>query len=84
MIAPPYPANVPLKKGALITIDATTDKQTTIRFQYNPETVTRQLSAAGKAEPQGRQYAPVRYPVAPEETISLGQQTGGGVAIPSC
>ena len=50
MIAPPYPANVPLKKGALITVDATTAKRTTIRFQYNPETVTRQLSAAGEAE----------------------------------
>lgn len=74
MIDPPYPSNIPLKKGSLISIDPTSGTATTIPFQYNPETVTRQLSAAGEAEPQGHQYQPVRYPVAPKETISLEVQ----------
>jgi hypothetical protein len=39
----PSPLSPRLLKGAIVAVDLDKSKQTTIAFQYNPETVTRTL-----------------------------------------
>jgi hypothetical protein len=47
----PSPLSPRLLKGAIVAVDPETSKQTTIAFQYNPETLKRTLQpqiAGGK------------------------------------
>jgi hypothetical protein len=40
---PPAPLNVPLRKGALVTVDSSGNPTSSIVFQYNPATLRRKL-----------------------------------------
>jgi hypothetical protein len=74
MIQPPYPKNIPLLKGALVTIDDTTKKRSTVAFQYNPETLNRSLKPSTVGAGDGERSMSVRFTGAPVETISLEVQ----------
>lgn len=68
----PSPLAPRLLKGAIIAIDLTHGKQeTTIAFQYNPQTVQRSLKPRLPGESQGQRSQAVRFAGAPEETVSL-------------
>jgi hypothetical protein len=43
MSLPPAPLNLPLRKGALVTVDSSGNPTSSIVFQYNPETLRRRL-----------------------------------------
>jgi hypothetical protein len=68
----PSPLSPRLLKGAIVAIDLATSQQTTIAFQYNPETVTRTLTPSQATEPEqpGKRAIALRYSGAPQETFS--------------
>lgn len=72
-IQPPYPRNVPLLKGALVSVGAGAS-QTVIPFQYNPESVRRQLKPNTVGADQGVRSQEVRFTGAPAETVSVEVQ----------
>lgn len=74
MIQPPFPANIPLLKGALVTIDDSTRQRSSIAFQYNPETLNRSLKPNTVGAGDGERSMSVRFTGAPVETISLEVQ----------
>jgi hypothetical protein len=59
-----------LIKGAIVGIDIFTTTTSVIKFQYNPETLTRRLQARTSGDGGDRSEA-LRLEGAPEETISL-------------
>ena len=61
-----------LQKGSIIAIDQATKQPTEIQFQYNPDTLTRRLTAqtAGSGGGYDRREA-FRIKAPPEETFSL-------------
>jgi hypothetical protein len=67
------PLSPRLLKGAIVAIDPATSKQTTIPFQYNPETLTRTLTPRQAAEPEqsGKRAIALRYSGAPTESFGL-------------
>ncbi|HEV7669053.1 MAG TPA: hypothetical protein VGS22_11045 [Thermoanaerobaculia bacterium] len=74
MPLPPPPLQIPLLKGALVSIDDTTQQTQVIAFQYNPSSMRRQLDPfTVGGQPGDRTEAP-RYAGAPAETISLQVQ----------
>jgi hypothetical protein len=68
----PSPLSPRLLKGAIVAIDPATSQQTTIAFQYNPETLSRTLTPRQAAEPAqaGQRAIALRYSGAPQETFS--------------
>ena len=64
------PLSPRLLKGALVSIDAFSPIPQVIVFQYNPETLTRQLKARAPQGDSGRGDA-TRLNGAPEETIKI-------------
>jgi hypothetical protein len=68
-LQPPFPRNVPLLKGALVSVDRTNSQnKTTVPFQYNPKQLTRTLKPNSYGNKQ-RGTGTVRYAGAPEQTI---------------
>ncbi len=69
----PSPLSPRLLKGAIVAIDPATSQQTTIAFQYNPETLSRTLTPRQAAEPAqaGQRAIALRYSGAPAESFSL-------------
>src|SRR5947209_12975648 len=59
-----------LKKGSIIAIDQVTKQRTQIEFQYNPETLTRRLTAQAASGGSDRSEA-LRLKGPPVETISF-------------
>ena len=59
-----------LLKGALVSVDLASPIPTVIIFQYNPETLTRQLKARGM-QGEGAKGDAMRLNGAPEETIKI-------------
>jgi len=59
-----------LQHGSIIAIDQITKQQTEIQFQYNPETLTRRLTAQTASGNYDKSEA-FRLKAPPEETISL-------------
>lgn len=68
---PPYPATNRYFKGALISIDSTTQKKTTVPFQYNPHTLRRSLRPNEVGAAEGDRSAAVRFTGAAVATISV-------------
>ena len=73
-IPPPYPRNVPLLKGALVSIDDQTQKSTTVPFQFNPESLRRSVKPMTVGSGAGERSSAVRFSGAASETISLTAQ----------
>jgi hypothetical protein len=70
-VGPPYPKNIPLLKGALVTVDDTSNAKSVVSFQYNPETLSRTLKPQTVGASDGNPSQTVRYVGAPVQTISL-------------
>ena len=64
------PISPKLQKGSIIAIDQATKQRTEIQFQYNPETLTRRLTAQTASGNYDRSEA-FRIKAPPEETFSL-------------
>ncbi len=64
------PISPKLKRGSIIAIDQVSKQQTQISFQYNPDTLTRRLTAQTASGNYDRSEA-FRLKAPPEETISL-------------
>ncbi len=64
------PISPKLQHGSIIAIDQVTKQQTEIKFQYNPDTLTRRLTAQTASGNYDRSEA-FRLKGPPEETISL-------------
>ena len=64
------PLSPRLLKGALVSVDLASPIPTVIVFQYNPETLTRQLKARGM-QGEGAKGEAMRLNGAPEETIKI-------------
>jgi hypothetical protein len=60
-----------LLKGAIVAVDLDKSKQTTIAFQYNPETVKRSLEPQLAGAQGGERSLVVRHTGAPVETIDV-------------
>ncbi|MEM8993990.1 MAG: hypothetical protein AAGF23_04280 [Acidobacteriota bacterium] len=73
-IPPPYPRNVPLLKGALVSISDDPDKTTTVPFQFNPDSLRRSVKPFTVGQGPGDRSAAVRFSGAASETISLTAQ----------
>lgn len=73
VIQPPYPRNVPMLKGALVSVDSS-NRQTVVLFQYNPETVKRTLKPNTVGGDEGNRSQAVRFTGAPVQTISVEVQ----------
>jgi hypothetical protein len=67
---PTYPHGPRLQKGAIITIGSF-GAQSTISFQYNPESVKRSLQPQMVGGDEGQRSQLVRYTDAPVETIDV-------------
>lgn len=67
---PTYPHGPRLQKGAIITIGSSST-QSTISFQYNPESVKRSLQPQMAGGDEGQRSQLVRYTDAPVETIDV-------------
>ena len=67
------PLSPRLIKGAIVAVEPAGSKQTTIAFQYNPETLTRTLTPSQAAEPEqkGQRASALRFSGAPKESFSL-------------
>lgn len=64
------PLSPRLLKGAIVSVDLASPIPTVIVFQYNPETLTRQLRARGM-QGDGAKGDAMRLNGAPEETIKI-------------
>ena len=64
------PLSPRLLKGALVSVDLTSPIPQVIVFQYNPETLTRQIKARGM-QGEGAKGDAMRLNGAPEETIKI-------------
>lgn len=64
------PISPKLQHGSIIAIDQVSKQQTEIKFQYNPDTLTRRLTAQTASGNYDRSEA-FRLKGPPEETISL-------------
>ena len=64
------PISPKLQKGSIIAIDQATKQRTEIQFQYNPETLTRRLTAQTASGNYDRSEA-FRIKEPPQETFSL-------------
>ena len=64
------PISPRLQKGSIVAIDQVSKQQTEIPFQYNPDTLTRRLTAQTASGNYDRSEA-FRLKGPPEETISL-------------
>jgi hypothetical protein len=75
MSLPPAPLNLPLRKGALVTVDSSGNPTSAIVFQYNPASLRRRLQPylASDAEAGERTEAP-RFAGAAGGTISVSIQ----------
>jgi hypothetical protein len=68
----PSPLSPRLLKGAIVAVDLATSRQTTIAFQYNPETLSRTLTQKKFEGVEGSQRATaLRFGGAPEESFTL-------------
>lgn len=70
MIQPPYPRNVPLRKGALVAVESS-GQQTVVRFQYNPESLQRNLTPSTVGGDEGNRSRAVRFTGAPAQSLSF-------------
>lgn len=69
-----FPGSPRLRKGAIVGVDEFNPLASVILFQYNPETLTRTLTARTPERPLGEQVdrsEPMRLTGPPEETIQL-------------
>lgn len=64
-----FPRSPRLFKGALVSLEATQPLSNVIVFQYNPETMSRQLQVQGGSD--GERSEAMRLKSAPVETITL-------------
>lgn len=76
-LRPPFPRNVPLFKGALVSIDDSSGKRTTVPFQFNPETLRRSLKPNLVGAGEGDRTEAVRFTGAAVEMIHLEVQLDG-------
>jgi hypothetical protein len=67
----PSPLSPRLLKGAIVAVDLATSQQTTIAFQYNPETVTRTLTPQTPKGDKTQRAEVLRFTGAPTETFTL-------------
>lgn len=74
MALPPPPLQIPLIKGALVTIDDTTQQASVVAFQYNPSSMKRQLDPFTVGGQPGDRTESPRYAGAPAETINVQVQ----------
>ncbi len=74
MSLPPPPLKIPLLKGALITIDDSTQQTSVVAFQYNPASMRRQLDPYTVGGQPGDRTESPRYAGAPAETINVQVQ----------
>ncbi len=69
---PTTPRGPRLLKGALVAVDlANANSQTTIAFQYNPDTLRRTLTPQVAGGEKGQRSETIRLTGAPEETLNL-------------
>lgn len=69
---PTTPRGPRLLKGALVAVDlANGNSQTTIAFQYNPDTLRRTLTPQMAGGEKGQRSETLRLTGAPEETLNL-------------
>jgi hypothetical protein len=67
-----FPRSPRLQKGAIVALDSRTNRITqTVRFQYNPQTLTRTLQAQGIGGEMANRDEAFRLRGAPIETIKL-------------
>src|SRR5437879_4644310 len=67
-----FPDSPKLQKGHILAIDQDTRQETVIGFQYNPDTLTRKLTAQSVTAGSGADRAEaLRLTGPPQETISL-------------
>ena len=66
-----FPGSPRLLKGALVGLDPTNPIASVIRFQYNPDTMTRRLEARAMGGDGGAKAEVYRLTGPPKETISL-------------
>ena len=65
-----FPGSPRVLKGAIVALDLFNPVSSVVLFQYNPETMTRNLEAMIGSESGGRSEA-LRFKGAPRETISV-------------
>ncbi|MEG4233985.1 hypothetical protein QUA40_18030 [Microcoleus sp. Pol11C3] len=67
-----FPGSPKLPKGAIVAVDSSTKRVvSTVTFQYNPETLTRNLQPQVASEKNGAKVEALRLEGAPVETIKL-------------
>lgn len=66
-----FPGSPQVTKGALVGFDVFNPVASVVVFQYNPETVTRRLTARGAQDGGGAEGEALRLSGPPEETISF-------------
>jgi hypothetical protein len=66
-----FPGSPKVAKGALVGLDPINPLASVVVFQYNPETVTRKLTARGAQGGGGAEGEALRLSGPPEETISF-------------
>ena len=71
-----FPGSPKVNRGSIVTINQSTRQQTVIEFQYNPDTLTRRLTAqsAGDNADKGEVF---RLKGPPEEVITLDIEIDG-------
>lgn len=71
-----FPGSPKVNRGSIVTINQSTRQQTVIEFQYNPDTLTRKLTAqsAGDNADKGEVF---RLKGPPEEVITLDIEIDG-------
>jgi hypothetical protein len=71
-----FPGSPKVSRGSIVTLNQSTRQQTVIEFQYNPDTLTRKLTAqsAGDNADKGEVF---RLKGPPEETITLDIEIDG-------
>ena len=75
-----FPGSPKVSRGSIIAIDQSSQQQTVIEFQYNPDMLTRKLTAqaAGDNADKGEIF---RLKGPPEETITLDIEIDGADAL---
>ena len=71
---PPYPKNIKLVKGSLVSINDLTFQSKTVSFQYNPDTLSRSLQPVALGPGDGNRSQALRFTGAAMQTISLEVQ----------
>jgi hypothetical protein len=73
-VTPPYPKNIKLVKGSLVSVNDLTFQSKTVSFQYNPDTLSRSLQPVTLGPGDGNRSQALRFTGAAAQTISLEVQ----------